>query len=147
MDLGGANARGLWPQDASRVAAANNNNSLVLRLTDGNRNFMLSGDIKKKVEAALVSEKAPRQADFLKVPHHGSKTSSTEGFLAAVQPKIAVISVGESNSFGHPSSEVLDRYQQRGIRAYRTDRDGAVSAWTDRNFLKVQSSAEARNEE
>jgi competence protein ComEC len=145
IDLGGVNARVLWPQDPSRVATANNNNSLVLRLTDGNQSFMLSGDIEKKVEAALVSEKAPLRADFLKVPHHGSKTSSTDPFLEAVQPKIAVISVGESNSFGHASPEILNRYQQRSVRTYRTDRDGAVSAWTDGNFLKVQSFAEASN--
>lgn len=145
MDLGGVNGRVLWPQDASRVAAANNNNSLVLRLTDGNRNFMLSGDIEKKVEAALVSERAPLQADSLKVPHHGSKTSSIEAFLEAVQPKLAVISVGESNSFGHPSPEVLDRYRSLGVHAYRTDRDGAVTTLTDGNFLEVQSFIEASN--
>jgi competence protein ComEC len=95
------------------------------------------------VEGALVSENVPLQADFLKVPHHGSKTSSTEPFLEAVQPKFAVISVGESNSFGHPSPEVIERYKSQGIRAYRTDRDGAVSAWTDGNLLKVQSFVEA----
>jgi competence protein ComEC len=145
IELGGVNGRVLWPQDAFRVAAANNNNSLVLRLTDGNRNFMLSGDIEKKVEGALLSERAPLQADFLKVPHHGSKTSSTEAFLEAVQPKLAVISVGESNSFGHPSPEVLDRYRSLGVHAYRTDRDGAVTTWTDGNFLKVQSFIEASN--
>jgi competence protein ComEC len=145
MNLGGVSGRVLWPQDASPVATANNNNSLVLRLTDGSRNFMLSGDIEKKVEGALVSENAPLRADFLKVPHHGSKTSSTEPFLEAVQPKFAVISVGESNSFGHPSPEVIERYNSLGIHAYRTDRDGAVSAWTDGNFLKVQSFVEAGN--
>ncbi|MGA8102288.1 MAG: MBL fold metallo-hydrolase, partial [Candidatus Acidiferrales bacterium] len=94
----------------------NNNNSLVLRLTDGGRNFMLSGDIEKKVEGVLVSENAPLPADFLKVPHHGSKTSPTEPFLEAVQPKFAVISVGESNSFGHPrpgSSSVASRGNSR----------------------------------
>jgi competence protein ComEC len=145
MDLGGVNGRVLWPPDDSRVATANHNNSLVLRLTDGSRNFMLSGDIEEKVEGALVSENTPLEADFLKVPHHGSKTSSTEAFLQSVQPKIAVISVGESNSFGHPSPEVLDRCESLGTHAYRTDRDGAVSAWTDGKFLKVQSFVEASN--
>ncbi|HXR09540.1 MAG TPA: hypothetical protein VN792_02125, partial [Candidatus Acidoferrales bacterium] len=70
---------------------------------------------------------------------HGSKTSSTEVFLAAVAPRVAVVSVGEANSFGHPSEDVIERYEHSGVRLLRTDRDGAV---TDGQNLSVHSYAE-----
>jgi competence protein ComEC len=90
----------------------------------------------------LVSEHAPLAAEFLKVPHHGGKTSSTEAFLAAVVPRIAVVSVGESNPFGHPAEAVLERYERAGVRLLRTDHDGAVTAITDGQNLEVRTFAE-----
>jgi competence protein ComEC len=93
--------------------------------------LLLPGDIEKKVENELVAENAPLKADFLKVPHHGSKTSSTESFVAAVAPKFAVVSVGDGNQFGHPVDSVVARYAAAGVRFLRTDRDGAVTALTD----------------
>ncbi len=81
----------------------------------------------------------PLSADFLKVPHHGSKTSSTQDFLDAVRPRFAAISVGEGNAFGHPNAEVLDRLRQEGTRVYRTDHDGAISILTDGRQVTVSS--------
>ena len=66
-------------------------------------------------------------ADVLLVPHHGSKTSSTEAFIAAVAPRIAVYTPGYRNRFGHPRPEVVARYERAGIRSYRTDFDGALT--------------------
>jgi len=91
----------------------------------------------------LVDEHAPLAANFLKVPHHGSKTSSTDAFVGAVRPSVAVVSVGEGNQFGHPVDSVVERYAQAGVRFLRTDRDGAVTSVTDGHELVVRTFVEA----
>jgi beta-lactamase superfamily II metal-dependent hydrolase len=113
-----------------------------MSLDDGTVNFLLPGDIEKKVENELVAEGAPLKADFLKVPHHGSKTSSTDAFVQAVAPKFAVVSVGDGNQFGHPVDSVVQRYADAGVKFLRTDRDGEVTALTDGKILSVRSFAE-----
>jgi len=133
----------LWPADLTPVNEASNDDSLVLRLEDGSVRFLLAGDIQKKVEQRLVAEHAEITADFLKVPHHGSKTSSTPDFVAAVAPKIAVVSAGEANPFGHPAEGTIERYAQAGVHLLRTDRNGAVTAITDGHALTVTSFAES----
>jgi competence protein ComEC len=132
----------LWPVDVSTVTKAANDNSLVLKVQDGAEKFLLPGDIERRVENDLVDDGAPLAADFLKVPHHGSRTSSTDSFVAAVAPKFAVVSVGEDNPFGHPVEAVVERYQAAGTRFLRTDRDGAVTATTDGKTLTVTTYAE-----
>jgi competence protein ComEC len=139
FDWGGVHVSFLWPADDSPVKTASNNDSLVMRLEDGSETMLLTGDIETPVERTLTADGDTLSADFLKVPHHGSKTSSTQGLLDAVRPRFAVISVGEDNTFGQPNSEVLDRIEQEGARLYRTDRDGAVTALTDGNQLSVNS--------
>ena len=74
---------------------------------------------------------------MLKVGHHGSKNSTLPGFLAAVHPRVAVISAGEDNPYGHPNPELLERLAAAGVRILRTDRDGAVHILTDGNQLEV----------
>jgi competence protein ComEC len=120
----------LWPQDDAEVAKATNNDSVVLSLTDGAVRFLLPGDIEKQVEDSLLRDGDRLDSVFLKVPHHGSKTSSTKEFLDSVRPKFAVISVGADNHFGQPAPEVLERYREEGTALWRTDRDGAVTALT-----------------
>jgi competence protein ComEC len=132
----------LWPADLPPVKEASNDDSLVLRLSDGRFHFLLSGDIEQRVEDKLVAEHAELASDFLKVPHHGSKTSSTKVFLAAVAPRGAVVSVGESNPFGHPAAPIVERYADAGVRFLRTDRDGAVTALTDGQNMTVRTFAE-----
>jgi competence protein ComEC len=132
----------LWPPHEAAAKEASNDDSLVMRLTDRSLHFMLPGDAEQSVENQLASEQAPLAAEFLKVPHHGSKTSSTEKFLQAVAPKIAVASVGESNPYGHPAETVVERYSQDGIRLLRTDRDGAVTLLSDGKILSVHTYAE-----
>jgi competence protein ComEC len=90
----------------------------------------------------LVDEHAPLAANFLKAPHHGSKPSSTVAFVGAVAPRVAVVSVGEGNQFGHPVDSVVERYARAGVRFLRTDRDGAVTAVTEGHELAVQSFVE-----
>jgi competence protein ComEC len=142
FDWDGVRGEVLWPPDAGPVSEASNDDSIVLRLTDGRIRFLLAGDIQERVEESLVEEHAPLGADFLKVPHHGSRTSSTIAFLAAVTPRVAVISVGEANPFGHPSQDVVERYERGGVRLLRTDRDGAVTALTDGQNISVHAFAE-----
>ena len=140
---GGIDGDVLWPEDISAVPQAANDNSLVMRLKDNAVRFLLPGDIEKKVEAGLVRDGSEISADFLKVPHHGSKTSSIDAFVTAVAPRVAVVSVGEGNQFGHPVEDVVARYARAGVRFLRTDRDGEVSALTDGHALDVRTFAES----
>lgn len=142
FDWGGVRTHVLWPADISQVTKPSNDNSLVMAMDDGAVNFLLPGDIEKKVENELVAEAAPLRADFLKVPHHGSKTSSTDAFVAAVAPKFAVVSVGDGNQFGHPVDAVVERYTAAGVRFLRTDRDGEVTALTDGKTITVRTFVE-----
>ncbi|MGA8145445.1 MAG: DNA internalization-related competence protein ComEC/Rec2 [Candidatus Acidiferrales bacterium] len=142
FDWAGVKGAVLWPADSTPVNEASNDDSLVLRLEDGDAHFLLPGDIQKKVEQRLVAQHADIAADFLKVPHHGSKTSSTPDFVAAVAPKVAVVSAGQANPFGHPAQSTVDRYVQAGVRLLRTDRDGAVTALTDGRTTNVTTYAE-----
>lgn len=142
FDWNGLKGHVLWPPHETAAKEASNDDSLVMRFTDGSLRFMLPGDAEQSVENQLASEPAPLASEFLKVPHHGSKTSSTEKFLDAVAPKIAVASVGESNPYGHPAESVVERYSQDGIRLLRTDRDGAVTALSDGKNLLVRTYAE-----
>jgi len=114
-----------------------NNDSLAFRVTFGRHSFLLSGDIERQVEAELVSEGLVRKTDVLKVPHHGSKTSSTAAFLDLLQPAFAVMSAGFENSYGHPHAEVLERYEERQACVLRTDLDGLVTVRSDGRRLRM----------
>jgi competence protein ComEC len=131
ISWGGLDGNVLWPDTDDEVRQAENNDSLVLRLRLGHESVLLAGDIEHAVEHRLSSEDLPLDAQFLKVPHHGSKTSSTDDLLALVHPRAAAISVGENNPFNHPSSEVIARLGAAGARVFRTDRDGAVTFITN----------------
>ena len=134
----------LWPDNLSEGQSAKNDDSLVMRLTDGAESFLLAGDIERPSERKILAEEQPVGVNFLKVAHHGSKTSTTDPFLSAAQPAFAAISVGRDNIFGHPSPEVTDRLKAAGVRVYRTDRDGAVTASTDGSALSVSTFLHAR---
>lgn len=136
----------LWPSDPTPVAEVSNDDSLVIRLQQGVVSFLLPGDIQQHVEDGLVRDHAFLSANFLKVPHHGSKTSSTELFLSAVSPRFAVFSVGDANPFGHPAEAIVERYRRAGVRLFRTDEDGAITAITDGDALSVHSFAESRSQ-
>jgi competence protein ComEC len=130
-----------WPEISSAVAAptAKNNDSLVLRLHYGDRTILLPGDAEKEAEREMLAENdgSMLRADVLKVGHHGSKNSTTEDFLAAVRPQVAIISAGEDNPYGHPSPELLQRLETSGVRVLRTDHDGAIHVLTDGHGLEI----------
>jgi len=101
--------------------------SCVLRISNGTRTALLAGDIEVPQELRLAAGDAARlKADFLLVPHHGSKTSSSAVFLDAVQPQLALVQAGYRNRFGHPVASVVARYEERGIRLVRSARCGAA---------------------
>ena len=110
---------------------SSNDLSLVILIRYGETAFLLMADIEKKAEESLLRFSEFLVADVLKVPHHGSVTSSSLDFLKAVAPEAAVISVGERNPYGHPSEEVLRRFEFSRIEVFRTDRDQAQVFRTD----------------
>jgi competence protein ComEC len=114
-----------------------NDDALVLRVDYGLASFLLASDITAVTEASLVTARAPLAATVLKVPHHGSRSSSTREFLRAVGPRVAVVSVGARNPYGHPSPDTLARLEEVEAAVYRTDRDGAVIFETDGRALEV----------
>jgi competence protein ComEC len=121
----------IWPDTTAEVRQATNDDSLALRVEYGTQALLLTGDIEKPVERALEAEDAPLDAGFLKVPHHGSATSSTDDFLKMVHPEFAAISVGENNPFNHPAPAVIERLRAAGAQVFRTDQDGAITLTTD----------------
>jgi len=104
-----------------------NNASLVVRVTVDGTSVLFSGDAEKEEEARLL-EKAPSflDADYLKVGHHGSSTSTTVEYIEAISPSTAVISCGKDNGYGHPAPETLARLDMLGVEVKRTDKDGTV---------------------
>jgi competence protein ComEC len=138
FDWAGGRTSILWP-DSSDPARARNDDSLVLRLEDGQDSFLLTGDIERAAERSILASGDELATSFLKIPHHGAKTSSTPAFLEAVRPAIAAISVGEANPFGHPSPETIERIRAEGTRLFRTDRDGAITATTDGRSMNIRS--------
>lgn len=115
-----------------------NSNSVVARLTHGENCFLFTGDSEEPTERALVNN-GLGQCDVLKVAHHGSNHSSTNPFLNAVKPTIAVISVGTGNRYGHPGEETLDRLQAIGAEIYRTDTMGQVTLLSDKKKVTVET--------
>lgn len=119
------------------AAVGRNDAARVLRLDLGRVTVLLTSDIEGAGEQALMTSGAALDAAVLKVPHHGSRTSSGPELLAAVSPAVAIISVGARNAYGHPDAAVLARLTAAGSDVYRTDRDGAVLLETDGRVLDV----------
>ena len=117
------------------------NNGVVLRLTWGKVSFLFTADIREEAEFELSGQRTNLKSTVLKVAHHGSRTSTTSQFLAAVNPEVAVISVGADNTFGHPSPEVMERLVNRlgEDNVYRTDEDGTIEFITDGERLWVKA--------
>jgi competence protein ComEC len=111
---------------AETDGTAVNNTSVVLRATTPAGRVLLTGDVELDAQAELLATRTDLRADVLKVPHHGSRYNAEE-FLAAVRPRVAIVSVGARNSYGHPSRHVLDGLTAAGARVLRTDLNGDVA--------------------
>jgi len=129
---GGARVERVRPNDAS----------LVLRLGIGSQAALLTGDVEREGELALVRRPVALRAQVLKVPHHGSRTSSSWALLAAVRPEVALVSAGYRNRFNHPHPEVVDRYRALGVRLFRTDLQGAIGVEMRPEGIRVWSQRE-----
>jgi competence protein ComEC len=108
-----------------------NNASLVLRFSYGTTSVLFTGDIEAEGESVLLSAEKILPSEILKVPHHGSRTSSSSEFIAAVAPTVAIASLGANNRFHFPADEVVQRYQRHGSRWLRTDQAGTVTVISD----------------
>lgn len=115
-----------------------NNYSAVIKITYGNTSFLFTGDSEKEPEEELCEKSDNLSSTVLLVGHHGSSTATTKEFLDAVDPEYAVISVGKDNSYGHPSSTVLNRLEEKEITVYRTDTDGTVTAVSDAKTVQFK---------
>ena len=128
-----------WPEQSliKSMAKNANNASIVGQLVYGKSEFLLTGDIEKEIERRLINQAWNLESDILKMPHHGSKTSSSYNFLKAVNPQIAVISVGLNNRYKHPHPEVLERLKNTEL--FRTDKNGDIRIITDGFLFEIET--------
>ena len=113
--------------------------SVVTRLTFGDRAFLFTGDAEAEVERQILTKGYNVKADVLKAGHHGSSTSTSDPFLRAVDPEVAVITCGTGNSYGHPHDETILRLKDAGVSTYRADMCGDIVITTDGTSLNVQT--------
>ena len=140
LELGGVELRVHHPpQPDWERQKVRNDDSLVMELRYGRVSVLLTGDIGREVERALLPTLNPLPIVVLKSPHHGSGTSSSEEFINAVKPQIVVIGVGRGNPYGHPLPYVLKRYSDVGATVLRTDRDGQIDLVSDGETIKATS--------
>lgn len=120
--------RGSVPDEAPSSGRAVNDASLVLDIRVGRQRLLLTGDIEEDMDAALVEAIRPdgRPWHFLKVAHHGSATATSEHLLAAIRPRLAAVSAGVGNTYGHPAPATLERLTQAGAHIWRTDTQGTL---------------------
>jgi len=124
----------LHPIDASSTHLMDtdkNDDSLVMKITYGEVDILFTGDIGKKAESRLIASGQDLRSEILKVPHHGSRTSSSAPFLDAVQPRYAIFSLGQGNRYQFPHADVVNRYRARECPMLRTDESGAITLRTD----------------
>jgi competence protein ComEC len=147
MDIGGVELRihHPAPEDWQRQRVRNDD-SLVIELRYGQVSIVLTGDIGREVETALLPSLDLLPTVVLKSPHHGSATSSSDAFVQKLQPRVVLISCGRANAYGHPVPQVMKRYRDARSMVWRTDLEGQIELVTDGYNIDVQSFAGARAE-
>ena len=124
-----------------------NNTSIVLKITYGSTAFLFTGDAEREVEQAILNRGANLSATVLKVGHHGSDTSTTYPFLREIMPEYAIISVGEGNSYGHPTDNNLSRLRDADVTVYRTDLNGDIFVTSDGQSVSISSDKSVSKDE
>ncbi|MFA6790511.1 MAG: MBL fold metallo-hydrolase, partial [Parcubacteria group bacterium] len=122
----GAKFQVVYPLEGNIVSNDSNNYSVVTKMDFGENSFLFTGDIERETENILINSGIRLDADFLKVSHHGSKSSSSDEFLDAVSPEDAIISAGAGNPYNHPHKETLKKLENRLVRIWRTDKEGRI---------------------
>lgn len=149
LSLDGIRADVVWPIRGEVPATAPsegrrvNDTSVVLDLRFGARRILLTGDIEDDVDPRLLAAgigEGGQRLDVLKVAHHGSRTATSDGWLAALRPRVALVSAGVGNPYGHPARPTLERLEAHGARVLRTDLDGDLEVSTDGRDLRVATS-------
>ncbi|QUW23902.1 MBL fold metallo-hydrolase [Sporosarcina sp. Marseille-Q4063] len=123
----------------SSLSGSTNNNSLSMRMKYGNVAFLFTGDGEEQAERDMLASSTNLKADILHVGHHGSNTSTTEGFLSAVNPEIAIYSAGNENQYEHPHEEVVNRLNAHKVLLYGTNKHGTIRVETDGVNYTVQT--------
>ncbi len=140
LRFGDVSAQVLWPPPSRNESApSRNNDSVVLLLRYGNKSLLLTGDLERQGEEAVLREGVDLGSDLVKVAHHGSRTSSIEAFVAAAHPSLAIISVGRTSMFGHPNKDVVERWRASGAEIMTTGQRGTISVVTDGHVLSVST--------
>ncbi|HMQ02866.1 MAG TPA: ComEC/Rec2 family competence protein [Pyrinomonadaceae bacterium] len=137
LEIGGVVIEILHPPLIGVEQCKENDRSLVMRITYGSRTFLLTGDIEELAERQIVGLDADLHADVVKVPHHGSRTSSSRAFVDRTRPQFAVIPVGRNSRFGHPHQEVVERWLNAGAKIVTTGDRGTISFSTNGTDLDV----------
>lgn len=132
FNLGDAVCSFIWTKEYEDA----NNSSLVLMVDYDGYRLLFTGDMEAEAERELLASNADISAAVLKVAHHGSSTSSTQEFIDAADPGIAIISVGKNNDYGHPHKEILERLSDRQV--LRTDEKGSIVIWWDKDNSGVE---------
>ncbi len=140
LHFGNVTADVLWPPPIRATDAPwQNNDGIVLRFRYLDQQFLLTADIEKQAEASILKEGIDLHSSVVKVAHHGSRTSSTDAFVAATNPSLAIVSVGRTSPFGHPNKEVLERWRANGAEVMTTGQRGTISVTTDGRNLSVST--------
>jgi competence protein ComEC len=140
LKIGSEFVRVLWPPSSTDPRdPSRNNDSIVLRIQHGKTVVLLTGDLEAPGESHLLSMPNNLCADVIKVPHHGSKTSSTAEFVSSVAPRYAIISVGQTSMFGHPSPQVVERWRATGAEVLTTGNSGTITVTSDGEHMNLDT--------
>lgn len=117
----------IYPEESLISKVVNvNNNSLVFKFSNNKKSVLFTGDIEQSTENKILQIGSSLKSDFLKIPHHGSKTSSTENFLKAVSPELSIIIANKNNKFGHPHTKIIERLQKLNMNYKITGEYGDI---------------------
>lgn len=137
IDLGPGTTVEMYSPNKSKYDNLNDYSSII-KVSFGEKKFLFTGDAEREAENEVIKKGVDLSADVLKVGHHGSDTSTSNDFLEKVNPKIAIISCGKGNDYGHPHNSTLNKLEGRNIRTFRTDEVGTVQVESDGKNLTVR---------
>jgi len=146
FEISGVKIKFLNPDNYIGNKLSLNNNSIVMELKYGNFCYLFTGDIEKETEEFLIKSNKLSQCDVIKAPHHGSSTSSTQGFINKLSPKIVVITTGSKNKLKHASKKIVNRYKKSGAYVLQSDIHGAVEITSDGKLIELKCTLKSCSE-